>query len=106
MSALFQMMTTEGWQNLMFLGIDARGIDLQPKPNNSVVMVIYFIGFMIFGALFIINLFVGVVIDNFNKIKEQNELGAGFITQNQRQWIYTQKVGQALNMRKSAIRPT
>lgn len=80
MSALFQMMTTEGWQNLMFQGIDATGIDMQPKKNTSVGMVIYFIGFMVVGSLFIINLFVGVVIDNFNKIKEQNELGSGFIT--------------------------
>tara|TARA_B110000285_G_C14849021_1_gene479041 strand:+ start:543 stop:767 length:225 start_codon:yes stop_codon:yes gene_type:complete len=74
------MMTTEGWQNLMFQGIDATGIDMQPKKNTSVGMVIYFIGFMVVGSLFIINLFVGVVIDNFNKIKEQNELGSGFIT--------------------------
>jgi hypothetical protein len=36
---------------------------------------------MIVGSQFIINLFVGVVIDNFNKIKEKEELGSMFVTE-------------------------
>lgn len=47
-------------------------------------MTIYFIGFMIIGSLFIMNLFVGVVIDNFNKIKEKEELGSSYVTDEQR----------------------
>jgi len=35
---------------------------------------------MIIGSQFIINLFVGVVIDNFNTIKEREELGNMFVT--------------------------
>jgi hypothetical protein len=81
MSALFQSMTTEGWQGLMYQGIDAVGVDMEPKFNHNRLMIIYFVGFMILGALFIINLFVGVVIDNFNKIKDANELGSGFVTE-------------------------
>ena len=42
---------------------------------------IYFIAFMIVGSQFIINLFVGVVIDNFNTIKEKEELGNMFVTE-------------------------
>ena len=34
-------------------------------------MTLFFVGYMVIGSLFIMNLFVGVVIDNFNKIKEQ-----------------------------------
>ena len=48
---------------------------------------------MIVGSLFIINLFVGVVIDNFNKNKESNELGSAFVTESQKQWIYMQQIG-------------
>lgn len=36
-------------------------------------MVIYFVCFMISGALFVMNMFVGVVIDNFNKEKDRQE---------------------------------
>ena len=78
---LFQMMTTEGWAGVMFMGIDARGVDLQPKENTSPLMALYFVVFMIIGSQFIINLFVGVVIDNFNKIKEKDEMGNNFVTQ-------------------------
>ena len=42
---------------------------------------------MIIGSQFIINLFVGVVIDNFNKIKEKDEMGSNFVTKEQRKWI-------------------
>ena len=43
-------------------------------------MSIYFIVFIIIGSQFIFNLFVGVVIDNFNRIKEQEEMGNNFVT--------------------------
>jgi hypothetical protein len=54
---------------------------MQPKRNYNEVMTVYFIGYMIIGSLFIMNLFVGVVIDNFNKIKEKEELGSAFVTE-------------------------
>lgn len=77
---LFQMTTTEGWVDVMNSGIDSVGIDMQPKYNNNVVAVIYFAAFMVVGSQFVINLFVGVVIDNFNSIKEKEELGNLFVT--------------------------
>jgi len=35
---------------------------------------------MVVGSVFILNLFVGVVIDNFNKIKEKEEMGNVHVT--------------------------
>ena len=74
MMALFQMMTTEGWLSVMYNGIDIVGKDMQPKRDNYLVYFIYFVAFMVIGSQFIFNLFVGVVIDNFNTIKEQQEM--------------------------------
>jgi len=74
------MMTTEGWQRVMYNGIDATGIDMQPKKNFKPIMAIYFVVSMIIGTQFIINLFVGVIIDNFNKVKESDEMGNNFVT--------------------------
>lgn len=87
MMTLFDMMTTEGWTQVMYSGIDNRGIDKQPKQNASQNNIFYFIIFMIIGSQFIINLFVGVVIDNFNTIKEKEELDNMFVTEDQRMWI-------------------
>ena len=81
------MMTTEGWTDVMWDGIDSVGIEMQPKKNARYWVIIYIVTFMIIGSQFIINLFVGVVIDNFNKIKEKEELGSMFVTEDQKQWI-------------------
>ena len=89
---LFEMMTTEGWLNVMYNGIDARGIDKQPKKNNSPALALFFIAFMIVGSMLIFNLFVGVVIDNFNKIKTSEELGNMFVTESQKKWIEIQRI--------------
>lgn len=45
--------------------------DDQPKMENSVYMYLYFVNFIIFGSFFTLNLFVGVIIDNFNQQKKK-----------------------------------
>lgn len=74
------MTTTEGWVNVMFSGVDSVGPDMQPQQNANIYTIIFFIAFMIVGSQFMINLFVGVVIDNFNMIKEKEELDNTFVT--------------------------
>lgn len=78
---LFEMMSTEGWIDVMDAGTDSVGIDMQPKLNNNVGMLFFFVFFMIVGSQFILNLFVGVIMDNFNKIKEKEEWGSLFVTE-------------------------
>ena len=43
-------MTTEGWQSVMYNGMDARGIDMQPKKNSNPAMAFYFVAYMIIGS--------------------------------------------------------
>ena len=50
-------------------------------------MILYFVIFMVFGSQFILNLFVGVIMDNFNRIKDKEEMGGLFVTDDQRTWI-------------------
>lgn len=97
---LFEMMSTEGWIDVMNGGIDGispdkDGLPMQPKLNNSALPVGYFVVFMVFGSQFILNLFVGVIMDNFNKIKEKEEWGSLFVTDDQRCWIDAQRLGMA-----------
>lgn len=80
MFTLFIMMTTDNWREMMYDGMDATEIDSQPKENTNPAFTVYFVLYMIVGSLFVMNLFVGVVIDNFNKIKEKEETGGGFMT--------------------------
>jgi hypothetical protein len=105
MLTLFIMMTTEGWTDVMNDGVDSVGIHKQPKRNANIGLVVFFIAYMIIGSQFIINLFVGVVIDNFNTIKEKEELGNMFVTQQQRSWIEIQKVGLGKKLRVKINEP-
>ena len=69
-TTLFGMMTTEGWLDVMWNCVDSTQIYQVPKRNNSAGFIIFFMFFMIVGTLFILNLFVGVVINTFDKEKE------------------------------------
>lgn len=93
MLTLFQMMTKDEWIPVMNDGIDATGIEKQPVYKNNEYLSIYFIAFMIIGSMLVVNLFIGVIIDNFNKIKESEEIGANWmVTPAQRQWMEVQQI--------------
>jgi hypothetical protein len=86
MVSLFEMSTTEGWIDVMWSGVDSRAVNLVPKRDTGVIWVFFFIIFIIVGSLFILNLFVGVVINTFNDEKEK--LGRNhLLTETQREWI-------------------
>ena len=60
---------------------------------------------MVVGSQFILNLFVGVIMDNFNKIKEKEEWGSLFVTQEQRGWIDAQRLGLGKKLQKKIDPP-
>ena len=49
---------------------DSMGIGIQPKMNANPVYQYLFIVYMIFGSLFITNLFIEVVINTFDQEKK------------------------------------
>lgn len=54
-----------------FLLLVCSQIDCQPKWEENLYMYLYFVVFIIFGGFFTLNLFVGVIIDNFNQQKKK-----------------------------------
>jgi hypothetical protein len=71
MVTLFGVMTTEGWQDVMWAVVDSTEIYQVPRKNENPGYIVFFCFFMIIGSLFLLNLFVGVVINVFNKEKEK-----------------------------------
>lgn len=43
----------------------------QPQYEVNIYMYLYFVIFIIFGSFFTLNLFIGVIIDNFNQQKKK-----------------------------------
>ena len=51
--------------------VDAREVDLQPDWEASIYNYFYFVIFIVCGSFFTLNLFIGVIIDNFNMLKKK-----------------------------------
>ena len=71
--SFFEIASTEGWVDLMLAAVDSTEIDMQPKKNNQLLWVPFFIFFMLFGCYLTINLFVGVIIERFAKLREEQK---------------------------------
>nr|QBP05236.1 voltage-dependent T-type calcium 3b [Petromyzon marinus] len=56
----------DGWVNIMYTGLDAVGLDQQPVINYNPWMLLYFISFLLLVSFFVLNMFVGVVVENFH----------------------------------------
>ena len=51
--------------------VDCRGVDLQPEREANIYAYLYFVIFIVCGSFFTLNLFIGVIIDNFNMLKKK-----------------------------------
>ncbi|KAM8779913.1 voltage-dependent T-type calcium channel subunit alpha-1H isoform 1-T1 [Rhynchonycteris naso] len=71
--SLFVLSSKDGWVNIMYDGLDAVGIDQQPVPNHNPWMLLYFISFLLIVSFFVLNMFVGVVVENFHKCRQHQE---------------------------------
>lgn len=49
----------------------------QPQYEVNLYMYLYFVIFIIFGSFFTLNLFIGVIIDNFNQQKKKMSIQPG-----------------------------
>uniref|UniRef100_A0A8C7ALZ3 Sodium channel protein n=1 Tax=Neovison vison TaxID=452646 RepID=A0A8C7ALZ3_NEOVI len=103
--ALLQVATFKGWMDIMYAAVDSRGEDLQPgfeeKPENY----LFFVAFIIFGSFFTLNLFIGVIIDNFNQ--QQKKLGGEdiFMTEEQKKYYNAMKKLGSKKPQKPIPRP-
>lgn len=71
--SLFVLSSKDGWVNIMYAGLDSVGVDMQPIENHSEWPLIYFVSFLLLVGFFVLNMFVGVVVENFHRCREEQE---------------------------------
>lgn len=71
--SLFVLSSRDGWVNIMYTGLDAVGVDQQPIVNFNEWRLLYFIAFILLVGFFVLNMFVGVVVENFHRCREEQE---------------------------------
>lgn len=90
MLTLFEMLSAEGWLDIFFRGVDARGIGMQPVRNNKQEMILFFMPFMIVGHIFIWRLYGGVMIETFNRARDKF-FDYALMSSEQRNWVEMQR---------------
>ncbi|XP_063156582.1 sodium channel protein type 4 subunit alpha isoform X1 [Candoia aspera] len=89
--SLLQVATFKGWMDIMYAAVDSREEEEQPQYEVNMYMYIYFVIFIIFGAFFTLNLFIGVIIDNFNQQKKKFGGKDIFMTEEQKKYYNAMK---------------
>ena len=82
---LFEMSTLEGWPTAMIAGIDATAVESAPVRDHSLWQGLYFVVWTMVGGMFLVNLFVGVLVDTFATIRRLED-GGNIMSDGQRQW--------------------
>ncbi|XP_059381258.1 sodium channel, voltage gated, type V-like, alpha b isoform X2 [Carassius carassius] len=104
--ALLQVATFKGWMEIMYAAVDSRSVEEQPIKENSLYMYLYFVIFIIFGSFFTLNLFIGVIIDNFNQQKRKIRGQDIFMTEEQKKYYNAMKKLGSKKPQKPIPRPT
>ena len=99
---LFEMSTTEGWPTVMWNTVDSGEVGRQPVFAQGFTNIAYFVLFLIVGNFFVLNLFVGSVIDEYLSLEQEEKdqhategveyhAGDAMMTSTQREWVAEQR---------------
>ncbi|XP_037617818.1 sodium channel, voltage-gated, type I like, alpha b isoform X3 [Sebastes umbrosus] len=103
--ALLQVATFKGWMDIMYAAVDSRNLEDQPEYEVNLYMYLYFVIFIIFGSFFTLNLFIGVIIDNFNQQKKKFGGQDIFMTEEQKKYYNAMKKLGSKKPQKPIPRP-
>uniref|UniRef100_A0A8C5AYL5 Sodium channel protein n=1 Tax=Gadus morhua TaxID=8049 RepID=A0A8C5AYL5_GADMO len=104
--SLLQVATFKGWMEIMHAAVDSRGVEEQPIREVNLYMYLYFVIFIIFGSFFTLNLFIGVIIDNFNQQKRKMRGQDIFMTEEQKKYYNAMKKLGSKKPQKPIPRPS
>jgi len=101
LSILFEIVSEEGWIDVLTTAMAITGPDQNPQIDASPLNAIFFVAFNILGSVFILTLFISVIITNYTK-----RSGVAYMTADQRSWQELRKVLLQLRpSRRPAERP-
>ncbi|RMZ78366.1 hypothetical protein DV738_g3928, partial [Chaetothyriales sp. CBS 135597] len=84
---LFQIVSQEGWIDVMTSAVSITGRGLQPQNYASQGNAVYFIIFNLLGSVFVLTLFISVFMRNYTE-----QTGVAFLTADQRSWLELRKL--------------
>ncbi|KAJ3558247.1 hypothetical protein NM688_g1042 [Phlebia brevispora] len=98
---LFEIVSLEGWVDVMTVAVSITGKGQQPNQNVSQANAIFFLIYNLLGGVVILTLFISIIIGNFT-----SRTGSALLTQPQREWIDLQKlIKRQRPSRRPKVRP-
>ncbi|KAG8875562.1 calcium channel protein [Tulasnella sp. 331] len=99
---LFEVVSFEGWIDVMTFAMNLVGLDVQPSFLASQHNSIFFVTYDLLGAVIILTLFVSIIIGNFS-----SRSGMALLTEDQKRWIDLKKLIKRQGpSKRPKIRPT
>ena len=95
---LFQIVSQEGWIDVMWRAQSITGKFTQPQPFASQGYAIFFVIFNLLGAVFVLTLFVSVFMRNYTE-----QTGVAFLTADQRAWLELRKLLRQISPSKRPL---
>jgi hypothetical protein len=98
--SLYEISTNDEWIEVAYNGIDAVGVGYQPRKNAHTSMLFYFIAFIVSCNFVFLNLFIGVIYEEYVALKNE---GIYSLTPDQKAWYNVQI---AISHAKPAVKMT
>jgi len=104
---VFEVSSGEMWPDIMYSTMDITGPDqpMREWPHlEGKSVAIWYIAVTLVCSFLMLNVFVGVIIDNFNQMKEMQN-GSGLLTEEQKLWVETMKLSMNQKPIKKLLPP-
>jgi len=124
---IFEVSALEGWPDVMHMAMDSDmnemyvvpwRFDQDVDPNdltdnlgfqhthapNRYIAASYMVAWIILGCFVVMNMTIGVVVDTFSKIREEND-GCALMSEDQAEWVKAQKQVFAMRPLRQAVAP-
>ena len=95
---LFQIVSQEGWTDVMWSAMSMTGVGVQPQNYAATGNAVFFIIFNILGSVFVLTLFVSVFMRNYTE-----QTGVAFLTADQRSWLELRKLLKQISPSKRSL---
>ena len=95
---LFQIVSQEGWTDVMWSAMSMTGKGIQPQYFASQGNAVFFIIFNLLGSVFVLTLFVSVFMRNYTE-----QTGVAFLTADQRSWLELRKLLWQISPTKRSV---
>ena len=98
---LFQIVSQEGWVDVMWSAMSTTGKGNQPQALACQGNAIYFIMFNLLASVFVLTLFISVFMRNYTE-----QTGVAFLTAEQRSWLELRKLLKQISPSKRSLGKT